>query len=105
MFEIQTAFISRRYCPTCRSHRFYWDYTTIGEAYELCKDCGYCEKERDPKRYKKIGNKPFNSGNYVEDPDGEYHNHKRKWHKISIKHKRVEGELYSFEELADDKGK
>jgi len=120
MSSIGITGIYGRDCPKCGSWRFGINSTTIGESYELCEKCGYAEKGRaidtfsqreegasyttliagDPIRHKKVGNEPFKWDNYLEDPEGEYHKHgKYQWHKVTVTHKRVEGEVYSFAEL------
>lgn len=103
MAGIALAGVYGKDCPKCGSWKFRCDFTTIGEDYGQCQDCGYAEKASDPKRYKKVGNKPFKRDNYWEDPDGAHHKHGNYgWHKITVTHQRVEGEVYSFAELVKE---
>ena len=98
------AGISKRCCPKCKGYSFWIETTTIGESYEICQDCGYTEKNGEPKRFVKVDNLPFSWDNYIKDPEGNYHNHgKFGWHKVSVKHRRVQGQLYAFSELEEAK--
>lgn len=102
---------TRRRCPKCNSMQFYMvEHTTIGETIEKCDDCGYIEASpaaicSRTKTYWPEGSiheegKWTGKYYYEPDPNGEWHYHgKYGWHKVSVEHRRVEGEIYAFEEL------
>ena len=98
--SLSLAGVSRRKCPKCDSFNFWCEITTIGESYEICEKCGYVEKGKDVRSFRKIGNKPFDPRNYIKDIEGDYHYHGRYgFHKKSVKHRRINGQLYAFNEL------
>ena len=100
--SLTLAGCAMRRCPKCNSFNFWINSTTIGEWYEICENCGYTEKEKDARSFRKVGNKPFNPRNYVKDIDGEYHYHgKFGFHKKSVKHRRIKGQLYAFSKIKE----